>query len=735
MLYRDGVLKNSSFRISLLGLIMAFAVYLLLEKLEAQQKSASSWETANSSNQIEWVWSTARLGVSQEQFMRTLARYIDGDVTVAHSDVIADFNEYKDWFRSLDIFKLENLAEILDSPFIGEKELQGLVGSSNLADELRQLAGQKISSLEQKIPYLQRNDQEFLKYNLADWQPLVDQREELDNRVIELLRNSHDKHHNMEKELRAQLIFAYQFVAGMMVFFFVAGGFYLRQKILDNRNLTELNQKLKMHVAEKSQYADEMRKLAHHDSLSKLLNRTGFHLHLERVFREGDSHGLVFLDLDRFKIVNDTVGHTAGDKLIAGLGVCIESFKSELSARFSDSEKGKPIVTAARYGGDEFVVLFSNCSNEEFRVMAHSLLQDILAKRIEFDGRQLAISASLGACYFDSSTTSEVAVMASADSACYEAKRLGGSRLRFFQADHKMLEVRQTDFDTVNLIHHALANNRLCLFYQRLVELNPESSRLDSVEFLLRFLDTDGTPLSPFPILTVAEKYGLMTRIDMWVVNAAIHWLKSHPLFDIGLDHVNINLSALSISDDEFIEEIVAVLHQNPELTDQIYFEITETAAMHGNAIANLTALKSAGVGLALDDFGTGFSSFSYLESLPVDYIKIDGSFVRDLETNQIHQKFINSIVTVAKAMGKRTVAEFVENEQIVQILQRLGVDAAQGYHIGRPAPLIEAKDMVQCIENQRRSFELAEDDESQKLLAGCPDESKALQQDLTAAA
>ena len=240
----------------------------------------------------------------------------------------------------------------------------------------------------------------------------------------------------------------------------------------------------------------------------------------------------------------------------------------------------------------------------------------------------------------------------------------------------------------IEQIHAALDHNKFVLYYQPIVTLTTEGHKPYSYEFLIRMIGSNGELVPPGVFLGVAERYGLMPRIDQWVVNEAFDWLEDNDIQRKGLQCININLSGLSINDDDWIETLVHEIVVREIEPSQICFEITESSALHKSALGNLNSLRSIGVRLSLDDFGSGFSSFEYLEHLPVDQVKIDGAFIRDLDSNHTHQEFIRAIAAMCNALDKFTVGEFVENEASMRKLRELGVHAAQGYHVAMPAPL-----------------------------------------------
>ena len=343
---------------------------------------------------------------------------------------------------------------------------------------------------------------------------------------------------------------------------------------------------------------------------------------------------------------------------------------------------------AARYGGDEFVLLLKNCDLNDFESFVHGILDDISPYDFNYDGRSFDVDASLGAHHFDVSSSSLQSVMVCVDAACYEAKNAGGSRLCFHSGEGGIVESRRADVATIERIQNALANDSFQLHVQPIVELYEYGFRPHSYEGLIRMLERDDKLIFPGDFLPVAERYGFMPRIDKWVVREVLRWLEINDLERSGAKFININLCGSTISDEDSVTEIIGLFAAYNVDVSQLCLEVTESSAMHGNALQNLQRLADAGVQLSLDDFGSGFSSFGYLEKIPVSQIKIDGGFIKDLDTNPVHQEFVRALAALGKALGKFTIGEFVENEASRKLLWELGIDAAQGYHIGKPAPM-----------------------------------------------
>lgn len=418
---------------------------------------------------------------------------------------------------------------------------------------------------------------------------------------------------------------------------------------------------------------------ASHDVLTGLANRREFEARLDRTLgkqsHQGQELTLMFLDLDQFKIVNDTCGHGAGDELLKQTAIVLQECLPE-----------KGLI--ARLGGDEFGILLQSENDDPLQV-AERLRCAVQDLRFVWRGRAFNISASIGLVQFAQLSTVEEALQA-ADVACYMAKEKGRNRVQIYQPSDTELVQRLGEMAWVQRIRNALDDDRLVLYAQEIKPLRAGDDEL-SIEMLVRMVGEDGTIVLPGSFMPAAERYGLMPLIDRWVARNAIGALANHlslraaPRFS----HCAINLSGATFADETFIEYAKELFREFGVPPKMVCFEITETSA-----ISNLTSakrliegLKAIGCEFALDDFGAGMSSFGYLKQLPVDYIKIDGSFVRGMLGDPVDYAMVEMIVHLAKVSCKRTIAECVESEWDIAALERLGVDYAQGYAIGKPEP------------------------------------------------
>ncbi|MDH3978901.1 MAG: EAL domain-containing protein [Gammaproteobacteria bacterium] len=421
---------------------------------------------------------------------------------------------------------------------------------------------------------------------------------------------------------------------------------------------------------------------ASHDALTGLINRFEFENHLERalesVVTEQATHAMLYIDLDQFKIVNDTCGHVAGDELLRQLSTVLQQ-----KIRNSD--------ILVRLGGDEFGVLLEHCTPEHTISVANSLLSTVQEFRFVWEDKSFVIGASIGVVLVDKDSGGIANIMSAADAACYSAKDAGRNRIHVFGKNDAMIVDRYGEMQWVARINEALENNRFQLFCQQIISVGSTGAcPLGLIEILVRMKDEKGKLIPPGAFIPAAERYNLMTSLDRWVVKTTFEWLDRNSHITDQLGKCSINLSGQSISDARFLDYLLDLLTESAVPAGKICFEITETAAITNLSEATefISRLKEIGCSFALDDFGSGLSSFAYLKNLPVDYLKIDGSFVKDIVDDPIDEAMVRSINEIGHVMGKETIAEFVENDQILEKLHDIGVDYAQGFGIDTPKPL-----------------------------------------------
>jgi diguanylate cyclase (GGDEF)-like protein len=425
----------------------------------------------------------------------------------------------------------------------------------------------------------------------------------------------------------------------------------------------------------------QMDYFARHDVLTGLRNRWEFELNLNELVQDAKSknhnHVLMYMDLDQFKIINDTAGHVAGDELLAKVA---ELMRNSIRAK-SD--------IIARLGGDEFGLLMPGCKLERAMQVANGLREAIHQFRFDWKGQIFSIGISIGLVLIDKHSVSTSQLLSDADNACYVAKAKGRNQVALFQPqDDEMLQQRE-QLKWASVIPEALQQNRFRLYFQKITCLD-NSGNDHGGEILLRMVDQANNLIMPDRFIPAAERFDLMTAIDRWVVDATFSWMEEHQgSADAGLS-LSINLSGRSISDPSMLQFLLDKFDAARFDAHRICFEITETAAIGklGTAVNFISALRARGARFALDDFGSGMCSFNYLKNLPVNYLKIDGSFVRDIVTDPVARSIVQSVNQIAQAMGMETIAEYVENAQIQAMLQGMGVNYGQGYGIAKPVPL-----------------------------------------------
>ncbi|WON75131.1 EAL domain-containing protein [Nitrosospira sp. Is2] len=420
--------------------------------------------------------------------------------------------------------------------------------------------------------------------------------------------------------------------------------------------------------------ASEMKHQASHDALTGLINRREFEQRLERSLQTGKEdaieHTLLYLDLDQFKIVNDTCGHMAGDELLKQLSALLQA-----KLRKND--------TLARLGGDEFGVLLESCPSGPSLRIAELLRQTVREFRFVWGDRIFTLGLSIGLVTFSNGGETLADILRMADSACFLAKDKGRDRVQIYTLDDTGLAQRHSEMGWVGRIQKALEEECFVLFRQKILPIVSNSVDGDHYEVLLRMKDEDGNLVPPMAFIPAAERYGLMPRLDRWVITTAFMQYKASPY----VAACAINLSGASICDDGFYEFVVEQFDLHKVPPSRICFEITETSAVANltQAAALIRKLKDLGCRFALDDFGSGMCSFAYLKHLPVDYLKIDGGFVKGMVDDPIDRAMVEAINHIGHVMQLKTIAEFVESDAILQALRKIGVDYAQGYGIEKP--------------------------------------------------
>ncbi|HBW34106.1 EAL domain-containing protein [Desulfosporosinus sp. BICA1-9] len=429
----------------------------------------------------------------------------------------------------------------------------------------------------------------------------------------------------------------------------------------------------KEHLSQRNKEIKQLHYLATHDFLTDIPNRYYLEEYLNKLMLSNTGKrmesALLFIDLDNFKVVNDSFGHASGDQILL-------SVIKQLDMHLGDT------AFLARLGGDEFAVVLKDTSLEKASSVANQLLQALRMEDFKVEGHQVTIklTASIGIMIIDGTLDTQT-LFSYADVALYTAKEEGKNRISSIQSSYDSARLLKSN-RTILLINNALKEDRFTLYFQPVVKMD---GSIVHYEALLRMLDQQGDLIFPNEFLPIAERFGLMSQIDRWVVNSAIEFLTKHTELSLF-----VNLSASSFADEELLKFIELRITESSVLPSRIGFEITETAAIKDLDQAEhwIRRLKLTGCKFALDDFGVGFLTFTHLQRLPVDYLKIDGSFIRNLDVDPINKALVQAINAVAHALSKATIAEYVENEEIWRILGDLKIDFGQGYFLGRPATL-----------------------------------------------
>ncbi len=432
-------------------------------------------------------------------------------------------------------------------------------------------------------------------------------------------------------------------------------------------------------VSKESRLFRKLSYQASHDTLTGLINRQEFENRLVSALDSAHddpaiSHALLYLDLDQFKVVNDTFGHTAGDELLRQIAEVVQA-----NIRATD--------TVARLGGDEFAILLERCNEKRAMDVAEAIRGAVEEHRFNWQDAYTSARCSIGVVMVSHDSADVASVMSSADVACYSAKDMGRNQVHLYQDSDA--STRHEEMKWVSRITSAVEENRLELFYQPIVSIGKQGgNRRGHYELLLRMRDEKGDLVGPDQFIPAAERYNLMSTLDRWVIRQALSQLADrNPEAERAHFTLAINLSGTSLSEDRFLEFVIDELGRQKLPEGAICFEITETAAISNlsRVIHFMQALKKLGCKFSLDDFGSGLSSFTYLKNLPVDYLKIDGQFIRNVAEDAVDESMVKAIKEVGEAMGIETIAERVESKQVIDKLSELGIRYAQGYYIARP--------------------------------------------------
>ena len=440
---------------------------------------------------------------------------------------------------------------------------------------------------------------------------------------------------------------------------------------------------LVMHdVSRERQYAAKLSYQASHDALTSLINRTEFEQRLGHALKSAAQlsrhHAVMYLDLDQFKVVNDTCGHAAGDQLL-------RQISAVLLKRLREGD------TLARLGGDEFGVLLENCPPDHALRIADQLRQTVTDFHFTWETRSFSVGVSIGLVNVKDGPFTLTDVMSAADAACYMAKEKGRNRVQVYHSEDSDLSLRQGEMEWISRLQKALKEDRFVLYTQDIKGLDAKRQHGTHCEILMRLLDERGELVPPMAFIPAAERYNLMPAIDRWVIRTAFATISREQteggaVFEI----CAINLSGGSIGDEGFLDYVREQFAHFPAVRpESICFEITETAAIArlDKATHFINEMKSLGCRFSLDDFGAGMSSFAYLKHLPVDFLKIDGGFVKNMADDPIDRAMVEAINSVGHITGKQTIAEFVDSDRVIALLREIGVDYAQGYGVAKPRP------------------------------------------------
>jgi len=417
-----------------------------------------------------------------------------------------------------------------------------------------------------------------------------------------------------------------------------------------------------------------------HDFLTHLYNRYYFNGKLEITLKNShrdQTKAVCYIDLDRFKIINDTYGHAIGDEFLMLIA-------NELKKSI-EHEKG---ITLARVSGDEFMLLFENTDEHHLSRVLHDCLHHITQFSMPIHEQHLSVGVSIGAVMFKAPKNNMHTLITYADAACYRAKHSGGNSVAIFWEESNELQTEHQSLYWVQKIRQAIRQKELQVYLQPIVSADQFLNKKNAYEALVR-LEEDGKVIAPFAFIKTLEKYGMMYELDIYMLAASLEKMEANKDWLQNIDHISINLSALTVNMPKAADNIFNIIFESTIPFNKICFEITETVALSNvnHAKKFITLLKQQGCKFSLDDFGTGMASFDYLYNLPVDYLKIDGSFIKDIYTDPIKSEMVKAMESIANLMDLETIAEFVENETIAEHLHEIGVSYHQGYLYSKPQP------------------------------------------------
>lgn len=438
-------------------------------------------------------------------------------------------------------------------------------------------------------------------------------------------------------------------------------------------------------ISERKALELQLSNLETYDSVTHMLNRKAFEAGVKQLIdsahKHESSHVLTFFSIDQFQIINDSVGYTSGESLIKKMAQSI------------DKNTTKSVDIVGRVGASEFAVVFTDKKLPKAIKATQQILKDVSEFPFTARGQQYSISMSAGFLVVDAKTTSAARAISEANIACNLASKRGGNKVLAYQPENAEIQKLEGNLEWVMILKRAFQENRFRMHAQAIHPLKPEEFEkpFHHYELLIRLSDDDGKPISPDEFITAAEYYSMMPELDRWVINNVFNHIKDLPI-QKPLPVFSINLSGQSLNDPQFLDYVKKQIKSSGVYPEMLCFEITEQVAVEdvssiNNFIANLKAL---GCQFSLDDFGTGVSSYGYLRSLDVDYLKIDGSFVKRIIDDEVARTMVQSINQVGQTMNLKIIAEYVENNEIIEMLREMGVDYGQGYGIAKPIPVEE---------------------------------------------
>ncbi|HIO97134.1 MAG TPA: EAL domain-containing protein [Leucothrix sp.] len=449
-------------------------------------------------------------------------------------------------------------------------------------------------------------------------------------------------------------------------------------------------------IAEKKALQSKLSDLENYDGLTRMLNRRSFEASVKQLIdtahKHNASHVLVYFSIDQFQVLNDTIGHAGGDSLITGVSNIVKDYIN------------KSTDILGRMGGSTFSVVYRDQKLTGCIKDIESIINEVSEHKFMSAGKQYPVTVSAGFIIVDSQSTSPLRVISEATRACNLASKGGGNRLSAYIAENDKLQEQEGNLEWVMVLKNAIQNNLFEMYAQPIHKLEPEEYKkpFSHYELLIRLFDKDGNFISPDEFISAAEYYSMMPAIDRWVVHNVLQQLSKIPK-QTPLPVFAINLSGQSLNDSRFLDYVFEEIKRSGVDPQMLCFEITEQVAVEDITLVNnfIAGLKELGSSFSLDDFGTGMSSYGFLRSLDVDYLKIDGSFVKHIATDEIAKAMVQSINQVGHTMNLKVIAEYVENAEIVASLQEMGIDYGQGYHISKPKPL---KDMIKPHLNVNKS-------------------------------